>query len=323
MKVLGIGNALCDILTNLYTDDCFKELGLIKGGMKLINDEELMKIISFIENKDSKLASGGSASNTISGLSRLGLDCGFIGKVGNDNYGNFYINDLIKNGVHPHIMETEMASGCAMCLITPDGERTMGTFLGAAATMNASELTIDMFKGYDLLHIEGYLVQDHNLILEIFKLAKKAGLKTSIDMASFNIIAADLDFFTMLVREYVDIVFANEEESYAYTHATPHAAAEIISKQCEIAVVKIGAKGSIVRRGSEVVEVKAYKSNCIDTTGAGDLHAAGFIYGLSQERSLKECAEIGSVVSGNVVEVIGTKMDTERWHIIEKDIAAL
>lgn len=322
MKVLGIGNALCDILTNLESDSCFEELGLIKSGMKLIEKDDLSKIVSFIEEKDSKLASGGSASNTISGLARLGLDCGFIGKVGNDNYGAFYNDDLIKNGVHPHLLESDMPSGCAMCMITPDGERTMGTYLGAAA-LHAGDVTHEMFEGYDLLHIEGYLVLDHELMLEVCKMAKKAGLKISIDMASFNVVASDHDFFSMLVNQYMDIVFANEEESYAYTHAEPMASAAIIAKQCEIAVVKKGSKGSIIRRGDEVVEVSAYKANCIDTTGAGDLYAAGFLYGLSKDYPLEKCAAIGSIVAGNVVEVVGPKMETARWHKIEKEISLL
>ncbi len=318
MKVLGIGNALVDILTNLESDAYFEKMGLIKSGMKLINEEQLMKIIALIEGMDSKLASGGSASNTISGLARMGVDCGFIGKVGVDTYGNFYRDDLINNGVHPLLTETEIASGCAMCMITPDGERTMGTYLGAAATLHANDFEQAMFKGYDLLHVEGYLVQDHDMILTAFKLAKEAGLKISIDLASFNIVEEDLEFFQMLVRDYVDIVFANEEESFAYTKATPEKAAELIAAECEIAIVKKGSKGSIIRRGDEVVEVGVIKANCIDTTGAGDLYAAGFLYGYTRNLSLEKCARIGAVLSGNVVEVIGPKMSTSRWAEIKK-----
>ncbi|MEG1616106.1 MAG: adenosine kinase [Bacteroidales bacterium] len=318
MKVLGIGNALVDILTNLESDAYFEKMGLIKSGMKLINEEQLMKIIALIEGMDSKLASGGSASNTISGLARMGVDCGFIGKVGVDTYGNFYRDDLINNGVHPLLTETEIASGCAMCMITPDGERTMGTYLGAAATLHANDFEQAMFKGYDLLHVEGYLVQDHDMILTAFKLAKEAGLKISIDLASFNIVEEDLEFFQMLVRDYVDIVFANEEESFAYTKATPEKAAELIAAECEIAIVKKGSKGSIIRRGDEVVEVGVIKANCIDTTGAGDLYAAGFLYGYTRNLSLEKCARIGAVLSGNVVEVIGPKMSTSRWSEIKK-----
>ena len=205
----------------------------------------------------------------------------------------------------------------------PDGERTMGTFLGAAATLHASDLNAEVFKGYNLLHVEGYLVQDHDLILSAFQMAKAAGLKISIDLASFNIIEGDLEFFQMLVRDYVDIVFANEEESYAFTHRQPEEAAQIIADQCEVAIVKTGSKGSIIRRKGEVVKVGIRKSNCIDTTGAGDLYAAGFLYGLINDLPLDKCGRIGSVLSGNVVEVIGPKMSNRRWDTIRTDVKTI
>jgi sugar/nucleoside kinase (ribokinase family) len=296
-------------------------MGLIKGGMKLIGEDQLAKIIDLIDGMDSTLASGGSASNTIAGLARMGLNTGFIGKVGDDLYGEFYREDLIRNGVHPHLAEATMASGCAMCMITPDGERTMGTYLGAAATLHADDLELAMFEGYSLLHAEGYLVQDHEFILRAFKLAKKAGLKISIDLASFNIVEGDLDFFRMLVGEYVDIVFANEEEALAYTGFRPERAVEAIARECEIAIVKRGSKGALIKRGDEpTIEVGVLNSQCVDTTGAGDLYAAGFLYGLSHDLSLLKCGLIGAVLAGNVVEVIGSKMSNERWEKIKANV---
>ena len=323
MKVLGIGNALVDILTNLDSDRYFQEMGLLKGGMKLIKEDQLMKIIGLIEGMDSKLASGGSASNTIAGLARMGINSGFIGKVGNDMYGTFYRDDLINNGVHPLLREAEMASGCSMCMITPDGERTMGTYLGAAATLHAKDLDLSMFQGFDILHAEGYLVQEHQLIVKSFELARQAGMKISIDLASFNIVEGEFDFFHKLVRDYVDILFANEEESYAYTKADPDKAAEMIADECEIAVVKKGKHGSIVRRGKEVVHAGIMSANCIDTTGAGDLYAAGFLYGYSRKLPLETCAHIGAILSGNVVEVIGSKMENRRWEKIKSEVKTL
>ena len=324
MKVLGIGNALVDILTILESDSYFKEMGLIKGGMKLIGEDQLTKIIDLIEGMDSTLASGGSASNTIAGLARMGVDTGFIGKVGDDLYGEFYREDLIQNGVHPHLAEAEMASGCAMCMITPDGERTMGTYLGAAATLHADDLELAMFEGYGLLHAEGYLVQDHDFILRAFQLAKEAGLKISIDLASFNIVEGDLDFFRMLVGQYVDIVFANEEEALAYTGCRPAEAVRRIAEECDIAIVKRGSKGALIKRGDEdTVEVGVLNAQCVDTTGAGDLYAAGFLYGLTLNLPLLKCGLIGSVLAGNVVEVIGSKMTTERWDKIKEKVEAI
>ncbi|MDO5570228.1 MAG: adenosine kinase [Bacteroidales bacterium] len=321
MKVLGIGNALVDILTNLDSDAYFEEMGLIKEGMKLINEKELIKITSIIEKMDSKIASGGSSSNTISGLSRMNIECGFIGKVGYDSYGDFYRDDLINNGVKPFLEESDLPSGCALCMITPNGERTMGTYLGAASTLHSNDLQESVFSQYDLLHAEGYLVQDNNLILSAFKMAKNAGLKISLDLASFNIINEDKDFFKMLVKDYVDIAFANEEEAFAYTSTNdPLQALDMLSKDCGIAVVKVGAHGSFVKKGDEVFEAKAIKADCVDTTGAGDLYAAGFIFGLSKNFNLGKCAQIGSILSGNVVEVVGTKMDDNRWNKIKETI---
>ncbi len=321
MRILGIGNALVDVLTSLESNDYFEEMGLIKGGMKLINNFELSKILGIIEQKDSKLSSGGSASNTIYGLASMGIETGFIGSVNSDDkYGQVYKQDLIKNGVTPMLMNSAKPTGCAMCMITSDGERTMGTFLGAAAEIDHSNFTVDTFKGYDLLHIEGYMVQDHSLIEKAFALAKEAGLKISIDLASFNIVANDLEFFQYLVRNYVDIVFANEEEAIAYANTTPEEAAELLSKECEIAVVKKGSKGSIIRRGDEVVEIGVIKVNCVDTTGAGDLYAAGFLYGYANNLSLEQSAKIGALISGNVVEVVGSRMDAERWKEIKTKV---
>ena len=161
MKVLGVGNALVDVLTNLESDTYFENMGLIKGGMKLINNEELTKITSFIEDRESKTAAGGSSSNTISGLSKMGIECGFIGKVGDDYFGNFYKEDLLINNVKPFLVESDLSSGCAMCMITPNGERTMGTYLGAASTLHPDEIDIEVLKQYDLLHVEGSIGRAH------------------------------------------------------------------------------------------------------------------------------------------------------------------
>lgn len=200
MKVLGLGNALTDVLAMLPSEECIAEIGLLKGGMQLIDEDKLLKIMSVFEDFDTVLATGGSAANAISGLTRMGLPGGFIGKTGPDSYGKFYHDDMEKNGVELHLLEGNTASGCAMTMITPDGERTFGTYLGAASALIPGELHPGMFAGYDLLHIEGYLVQDPELIRRAVELAKNAGLKISLDMASYNIVNENLEFFHELVR---------------------------------------------------------------------------------------------------------------------------
>lgn len=323
MRIVGLGNALTDVLARLSSDACFQEIGLLKGGMQLIDEERLLKIMSIFEGLDTTLASGGSAANAVSGVTRMGIEGGFIGKVGRDAYGRFFRDDMERNGVHTTLIESDQASGCAMTMITPDGERTFGTFLGAAATLSAEELRPEMFEGYDVLHIEGYLVQDEALILRAVQLAKELGLQVSFDMASYNVVKENHDIIHNLVENYVDILFANEEEAMAYVGEEPRKAVEILSRYCKIAVVKCGAQGSFVGNEGRVVEVPATPEPRLDSTGAGDLYASGFLYGLSQNCSLGVCGAIGSLLAGRVIKVIGTKMSDEIWAEIKLKVSSM
>ena len=320
-KIIGLGNALVDVLATLKDDTILDEMGLPKGSMQLIDDAKLQQINEKFSNMKTLLATGGSAGNTILGLSCLGAATGFIGKVGNDNYGNFFRENLQKNNIEDNLLLSDLPSGVASTFISSDGERTFGTYLGAASTLRAENLSLDMFKGYAYLYIEGYLVQDHDMILRAIKLAKEAGLQICLDMASYNIVEEDKEFFSLLISKYVDIVFANEEEAKAFTGKEPEEALEIIGKLCSIAIVKIGCKGSLIRKGTEEVRVSAIPvKKVIDTTGAGDYFAAGFLYGLTCGYSLEKCAKIGSILSGNVIQVIGTTISKERWDEIKLNI---
>jgi sugar/nucleoside kinase (ribokinase family) len=253
----------------------------------------------------------------------LGGNAGFIGKVGNDTVGNFFKNDLIQNGVQPVLEYSTTPSGQCTVLVSNDGERTLCTFLGAAAEIGAADLKADMFSGYDIFHIEGYLVQNHDLIRTAVKMAKEAGLLVSVDLASYNVVEANLDFLKEMIRNFVDIVFANEEEARAFTGKEPEEALLEISDYCKIAVVKVGKDGSMIKSGEDKYKVAVFKANCIDTTGAGDLYAAGFLYGLSNSYNLQTCGTIGSLVSGKIVEVIGAKMSAESWDNIKDQLKTI
>jgi len=266
------------------------------------------------------MATGGSASNTINGITRLGMKGGFVGKVGKDDIGLFFTNDSINNGVVPHLLTSETPSGRCTVLVTPDSERTLCTYLGAACELEASDLKAEMFKGYDIFHIEGYLVQNHDLIRTAVSLAKQEGLKVSVDLASFNVVEDNLEFLLDIVHEFVDIVFANEEEARAFTGKEPLEALNDIAEHCEIAVVKVGKDGSFIKSGDKILQIEPRKANCIDTTGAGDLYASGFLFGLANNYSLEVCGKIGSLISGNVVEVLGAKMTEEVWETIHAEI---
>jgi len=322
-KVLGMGNALTDILLQISNDDVLIKLNLPKGSMQLVDAGKSAEIMSLLAGVKPVMAAGGSASNTVNGVARLGAEAGFIGKVGDDAVGAFFSDDMLANGVKPQLGLSESASGQCTVLVSADGERTLCTFLGAACELSAADLSPAMFEGYDIFHIEGYLVQNHELIRTAVKMAKEAGLLVSIDLASYNVVEANLDFLNEMIRSFVDIVFANEEESRAFTGKEPKEALIHISEHCDIAVVKIGKEGSYVRSVSENVKIEARLANCIDTTGAGDLYAAGFLYGLANDYSHELCGKIGSLVSAKVVEVIGAKIADEVWLEINKEIKAM
>ena len=314
MKVLGMGNALVDILALIDDDSLLNELSLPKGSMQLIDEVKKDELNQAIKDKEKFLASGGSASNTIMGLAKLGVETGFIGQVGEDYYGNYYKEDLEKYKVNSHlIINQKEASGIATTFVSKDGQRTFGTFLGAAAGLSFQDLRNEDFVGYDYFYIEGYLVQNLDLIRGAMSLAHKHGAKIILDMASYNIVEASRDFLLEVIPQYVDIIFANEEEAKALLQTTPENALEWLSKHVDIAIVKIGPKGSWAQQGEEKVFAPALDAICTDSTGAGDLYASGFLYGLINKLSLKRCAEIGSLLAGNVIQIIGPKMDDSKW----------
>ena len=315
-KILGIGNALVDILVQLPNDEALHKLSLPKGSMQLINQTTMKHIYDATSLLEKHVATGGSASNTSVALAHLGCNIGFIGKVGSDEIGEFYASDLNDNKVTPHLLKSDLPSGRCNVLISNDSERTMATYLGAAVTLNADDLNIDTFRQYDILHIEGYLVQNYNLISRAGQLAKEAGLTVSIDLASYNIVAENINFLRDFVAKYVDIVFANEEEATAFTKLPAEQAIHAIAQQASLAIVKVGAKGSYIKQGNTLLHIPAEKVKPIDTTGAGDVYAAGFLYGYANNLPLNRCAEIGTLCAAQVIEEIGAKISPERWQKI-------
>lgn len=320
-KVLGLGNALIDIIINIQNDAELAKLSLPKGSMQLVDEVQAHAVLDYFKNTEKKLASGGSASNTIHGIANLGIETAFIGAVGPDEYGKFFAEDARKSGITPFLIERDMPSGTAITLMSPDSERTFATFLGAACTLSSKDLQTSFFKACDYLHIEGYLVQNYDLVETAMKMAKQAGLKISYDLASYNIVEGNLDFIKKIVSEYVDILFANEEEAKAFTGKEDREALDIIAEMCDIAVVKIGSKGSLIKQGTTVYTIAPCPSVCLDTNGAGDNYAAGLLYGLCQGFDLQKCGDIASLISSKVVEVTGPKLPKETWTAIKAQIS--
>lgn len=326
--VLGIGNALVDILIRLDDDSLLQQFNLKKGSMTLVDKEKGNAVLAFAEKRNLSRAmqrsSGGSVANTIHGLSQLGAPAGYIGKIGDDGFGEFFRSYMEQNNICATLYKGKEDSGKSFVLISTDSERTFATYLGAAIELDATDLALDSFKGYDYFHLEGYLVQNHTLVERSVQLAREAGCKISVDLASFNIVAENLEFLGSIVGEYIDIVFANEEEARAFTgKEEPAEALEEIAKVCEIAVVKVGKEGSLIKHGGQVYRIPAMEANSLDTTGAGDLYASGFFFGLMNGQPMDICGKIGSLVAGNVVEVIGAKMEESRWQNVRDRVKQL
>jgi sugar/nucleoside kinase (ribokinase family) len=315
-KVLGMGNALVDVLAIIDDEKMLELLELPKGSMQLIDERRLEVLIKELNKLNKNIVSGGSAANTIIGLTRLGVDTGFIGRIGKDFYGEYFKNDLKKYNVRSHLTEVKEVSGIASTFITKDGERTFGTFLGAAALLGADELKEEDFIDYKYFYIEGYLVQSHALIRRAIELAKKADAKVILDLASYNVVDSNRDFLLEIIPQYTDIVFANEEEAKSLLGVEAEAAVSLLAKQTGIAIVKAGEKGSWIQRGEEKVFIPAYKVDCVDSTGAGDLYAAGFIYGLIHNCTLSVSGQIGTLLAAHVIQKIGAKVDDSKWDDI-------
>ncbi|MBP3426466.1 MAG: adenosine kinase [Rikenellaceae bacterium] len=318
-KVIGIGNALTDMLINLDSDSRLSEMGLARGSMSLVDSDLQREISGTVAGLPNTMSLGGSAANTIRALACLGGSAGFIGKTGKDEAGDFYKQALETLGIEPVIMRGQAASGRCLSLVSTDGERTMVTYLGAALELTAEELSTTILEGYNWLYIEGYLVQNHALIEAAAALAKQNGLKVAIDLASFNVVEENLEFLRRIIGTYVDLVFANEDEAQAFTgNEDPYEAATQIAEMCELAVVKIGRRGALIQEsGHEVVQVGIEESaQRVDTTGAGDFYAAGFMYGLCKGLSMRQCGTIGAITAGHVIEIVGTTLSEETWKRI-------
>lgn len=320
-SILGMGNALTDILAVLPDDTLLNKYHLPKGSMQWVDKETSNKIFEEIKSLGVQYVAGGSAANTIADTAIFGMPSGFIGKIGNDEVGALFQSDQSQYGIKSTLLRGKDVSGRAMVFITgSNAERTFADYMGATLELGPEDLIPEYFEGYDYFHIEGYLVQNQALIRKAVEMAKAAGCTISIDMASYNVVESNNAFLHDIVENYVDIVFANETEARAFTKLGPREAIDEICKICDIAVVKTGKTGSMIRNKDEFYQIDAWPAKAIDATGAGDTYAAGFLYAHSLGMPLRVCGEIGSVIAAKVVEVIGSKIDIPRWRDAKLEI---
>lgn len=321
VKILGIGSPIVDVLVNV-TDEFIGDIKGAKGGMELVDTSMLNGILERTGKKGIRVP-GGSAANTIVGLAKLGMATAFLGKIGNDREGGFYKSFFAGAGVDisRFKLNETMPTGRCLSLITPDAERTMRTDLGAAATLSPKDILTGDFADITHVHLEGYLVFNEALICHILKLAKNASCIVSLDMASFEVVKASMKILPELLRRYVDIVFANEHEAETFCGSNdPEKGLQALSEYCKIAAVKLGEDGALIQSGDRKVKVKAERVHDIDSTGAGDLWGAGFLYGLLKGKPFELCGRYGSILGAEVVKVVGTSIPENRWRIIRRRI---
>ena len=324
-SILGIGNALTDILAVLPDDSLLNTFHLPKGSMQHVDMETGDGIWAALKPLGVKYVAGGSAANTITCTAILGMPSGFIGKIGDDELGELFKSDQELYGVKTTLLKSPHSSGRSMVFVSGgNAERTFAVYLGAALDLVPEDLKPEWFEGYDYFHIEGYLVQNQGLVRRAVEYARRAGCIISIDMASYNVVESNQAFLHDIVEKYVDIVFANETESKSFTKLDdPRAALDEIAKMCDIAVVKVGKDGSMIKSGDEYHFIEAWPADTIDATGAGDTYAAGFLYAHSLGLPLEICGDAGSIIAAKVVEVIGTKIDIPRWKVAKRELREL
>lgn len=323
MNTIGLGNALVDVLLKLKNDDVLAEVGIKKGAMDMINQDQMIAIRKTQEGLERSQAPGGSACNTMRAMACLGNKSGFIGKIGSDTVGEYYEEALSKAGVTPYFQKVDGISGSCTVLISPDGERTMGTFLGPAPDITSAEIEEDTLRAYDCIYIEGYLLVNEELVRGTMQKAKRAGLKIALDLSNFNIVNAFHGLLEEIIPEYVDILFSNESEAEAFTGLKAHEAVQVLSGMVEVSLVTLGKEGALVGAGGQVIVVQAEGGKPVDTTGAGDHFAAGFLYGQSVGATLEQSARIGSLLAGYIIDVVGAQIPDDKWEQIKLKVNSI
>ena len=309
MKILGIGNAIVDVICKV--DDKFiSQNNLTKSTMKLVDENEFKKLLSTLKIEET--ISGGSVANSIVCLSQLGSEVGFIGKVNDDDLGIKYEEGLKKENVQYLYTKKKEAipTGTCLILITPDSERTMVTFLGTAGRINENDISKNAVKNSEVLFLEGYL-WDEGEPKKAFEKAINNSNKVAMSLSDLFCVERHKSHFLELVKNKLDITFANEQEIMSLINGKKFGDVINFAKKVnKLIVITRGEKGAIAINKNEVIECSAKKNlQIIDLTGAGDLFAGGFLHGLINNKSIKESLEKGTEMSSKVIQIIGARLN--------------
>ena len=319
--VLGIGNAIVDVLTHVKDDFLVSE-NLTKSSMLLVSEQEAANIYSKLGQCIE--CSGGSVANTIAGLASMGSRTAYIGKIKDDQLGTVFAHDITSLGTHFSTSAGQDGPSTAHCLvmITPDAERTMCTYLGACINLTENDIDEQLVCEANIIYLEGYLWDPEpakDAFRKAIKIAHDAGNKVALSLSDPFCVGRHHEEFRKLVKDGVDILFANEDEiKMLYGTDDVNEAALQVQQDCDIAAITCAAKGCIVTHSGEIGYVQGHNvEKLVDTTGAGDLFAAGFLHGLTNGRSIGECGALGNLVAGEVITHLGARPDIDLKKFVE------
>lgn len=322
-NVLGIGNAIVDVLTHV-DDDFLKKKNLDKGGMMLVSDKEAAAIYDHLGQGIE--CSGGSAANTIAGLAAMGSKTSFIGKIKDDRIGRVFQHDIRAQGANfdtPTLVDGPPTAHC-LVLVTPDAERTMCTYLGACVELSENDINEETVRNSSVTYLEGYLWDPDaakNAFRKAIKIAHEAGNKVALSLSDSFCVDRHHQEFVNLVKNDVDILFANEDEiKKLYNIDDLNAAALQLQQDCDIGAITCGAQGCIVTNADEIGHVQGRKiAKIVDTTGAGDTFAAGFLHAYTYGRSIGECGVLGNLLASEVVTHMGARPNIDLKRFIAEN----
>ena len=309
--VIGMGNILMDFLVEV-DDKHLIEFNLKKGEMHLVEHEKAQALLHKLKQYELKIemVPGGSVANTLRGIGILGGNAILCGKIGNDIHGEMYVEELKKHKVISRLSKHSAITGHALSFITPDSQRTFSVHLGAAINISSEDILEEDIIISKIIHLEGYQLegQTRETVLYVMEIARKNKTLISLDLSDPGVIRRNKSFLQKVVLDYVDILFVNEDEAFEFTGAQEESSARMLGEQVKIAIVKLGKKGSLICSEGKIISIAPFSAKAIDTTGAGDTFAAGFLYGYCQGWSLEKAGKLGSLFASKVVEQKGVKL---------------
>jgi sugar/nucleoside kinase (ribokinase family) len=317
-EVLSLSAAIVDHFF-LISEEQLRTITIEKGTWAPIDHATLTEILERNPNI-SRMVTGGSGVNVIKGLAHFKHRCAVVGKIGSDDKGEFFLRNMRRAGVDSYLEQGKLPTGQAICFITPDAERTFRSYLGASHSLTDMQLKDEYFEGVKLFHVEGYQVVDPDLVLRSLKKAKEKGVMISLDLANVEIVRRNKEFLFQILPDYIDILFCNELEAKELTGLPPKEACSNLASLCQIAVVTMSERGCWTQSGKSLFYSPAFAVNALDSTGAGDLFASGFLHGYLTNEPLQKCAWLGCLTASYVVKMLGAEIPDQIWDEIHQRI---